>query len=159
MWRDDGDLQKGVMWPTPRFADKGNGTVKDNFTGLVWTQNANLFSQQNWFNALVSCNGLEDGLHGVRDGSNKGDWRLPNVRELLSLIDYGSSEDFVLPDNPFVFPDVKPSIPNYWSSTSYAKAPTSLGWFINLSNGFTFHDTKALTLFVWCVRNDESSDP
>ncbi len=156
---DDGDhLQEGVMWPTPRFADKGNGTVKDNFTGLVWMQNANFFPQQIWSEALVSCKGLANGSPGLSDGSNIGDWRLPNVRELLSLIDYGSSKDLVLPDNPFVFPDVKVFFPNYWSSTTYAIA-SSLGWFINLSSGYTFHDTKDLTLFVWCVRNGESSDP
>ena len=37
----DGELQKGVELPTPRFTDKGNGTVKDNLTGLTWLKNAN----------------------------------------------------------------------------------------------------------------------
>ncbi|MBF0552391.1 MAG: hypothetical protein HQK60_17905, partial [Deltaproteobacteria bacterium] len=29
-WTDDGDLQKGVAWPSPRFTDNGNGTITDN---------------------------------------------------------------------------------------------------------------------------------
>ncbi len=33
---DDGDLEKGVAWPTPRFMDNGNGTITDNLTGLMW---------------------------------------------------------------------------------------------------------------------------
>ena len=40
---DDGALQKGVAWPTPRFTDNDNGTVTDNLTGLIWMKNANAF--------------------------------------------------------------------------------------------------------------------
>jgi hypothetical protein len=35
---DDGDMQAGVEWPTPRFTNRGNGTVRDNLTGLLWLQ-------------------------------------------------------------------------------------------------------------------------
>src|SRR5918992_5748088 len=34
----DGDIQAGVAWPVPRFTDRGNGTVRDNLTGLIWLQ-------------------------------------------------------------------------------------------------------------------------
>ena len=37
----DGELQKGVKWPTPRFTVRANGTTKDNLTGLIWLTNAN----------------------------------------------------------------------------------------------------------------------
>jgi len=36
----DGDIRAGVAWPVPRFMDNGDGTVTDNLTGLIWTQNA-----------------------------------------------------------------------------------------------------------------------
>ncbi|UCE55232.1 MAG: hypothetical protein JSV31_07260 [Desulfobacterales bacterium] len=38
---DDGDLEKGIVWPVPRFTDNEDGTVTDNLTGLVWLKNAN----------------------------------------------------------------------------------------------------------------------
>ena len=38
---DDGDLERGVASPSPRFSDNGNGTVTDNLTGLIWLKNAN----------------------------------------------------------------------------------------------------------------------
>jgi len=38
---DDGDLQKCVAWPDPRFTDNGDGTVTDNLTGLIWLKEAN----------------------------------------------------------------------------------------------------------------------
>ena len=35
---DDGDLERGVVWPDPRFTDNANGTVTDNLTGLIWSK-------------------------------------------------------------------------------------------------------------------------
>ena len=50
---DDGDLEKGVTWPSPRFTDNTNGTVTDNLTGLIWLKNANCFGEKSWSAALV----------------------------------------------------------------------------------------------------------
>ncbi|HEX9868842.1 MAG TPA: hypothetical protein VGC99_09650 [Candidatus Tectomicrobia bacterium] len=33
---EDGELQAGVRSPVPRFTDRGNGSVRDNLTGLIW---------------------------------------------------------------------------------------------------------------------------
>jgi hypothetical protein len=67
----DGDLQMGVPWPSPRFHDNGNGTVTDNLTGLMWTKNANLpGSTMTWYQAVDYCNSLTQGGYT--------DWRLPN---------------------------------------------------------------------------------
>ena len=38
----DGEIQAGVAWPSPRFVDNGNETVTDNLTGIMWSKNANL---------------------------------------------------------------------------------------------------------------------
>jgi hypothetical protein len=87
---DDGDLQLGVPCPVPRFIDNGDGTVKDNCTGLIWLKNANCFGRKRWHAAIDASNGLEDGQCGLSDDSIAGDWHLPNIRELLSLVDYGN---------------------------------------------------------------------
>ena len=88
---DDGDLEKGVSWPNPRFTDNGNGTVTDNLTGLIWLKNANCYGTRSWANALSDANALADGICSLSDSSSAGDWRLPNVRELFSLIDFSQS--------------------------------------------------------------------
>jgi hypothetical protein len=41
----------------------------------------------NWKEALPRTNTLNPANCDLTDGSSKGDWRLPNVRELQSLID------------------------------------------------------------------------
>ncbi len=87
--RDDGDMEKGVVWPDPRFTDNEDGTVTDNLTGLIWLQNANRFGKKTWSDALNDCNSLADDGTNLTDGSVAGYWRLPNVRELQSLIYYG----------------------------------------------------------------------
>ena len=50
--REDGALQKGVAWPTPRFTDNNNGTVTDKLTGLIWMKNADYFGLRTWVQAL-----------------------------------------------------------------------------------------------------------
>ena len=85
---DDGALHKGVAWPSPRFADNNNGTVTDSFTGLIWLKNANCIGLQ-WAVALKNIGSLTNGQCGLTDGSTAGQWRLPNVKELESLLNAG----------------------------------------------------------------------
>ena len=50
----DGDLEKGVASPTPRFTDNGNGTVTDKLTGLIWMKDTQFFGLRNWTQARMS---------------------------------------------------------------------------------------------------------
>ena len=50
---DDGYIEAGVAWSSPRFTNNGNGAMTDNLTGLVWSQNANLpAALKTWHQAL-----------------------------------------------------------------------------------------------------------
>jgi hypothetical protein len=111
----------GVICPEPRFTDNEDGTVTDNCTGLIWLKDANLAGTDvMWSQALDFCNTLEDdGLNGLSDGSEAGDWRLPNIRELLSLIDYGTHGPGMPTRHPFT--DIQWGF--YWSSTSSDEYP------------------------------------
>ena len=98
----DGELQKGVTLPTPRFTDNNNGTFTDNLTGLMWLRNANCnagapTTWQDALDAVASLNATGTMLdNDCGDTSNNGthqtDWRLPNIRELMSLLDYRFSQ-------------------------------------------------------------------
>jgi hypothetical protein len=145
---DDGDLKKGVAWPVPRFTDNGDGTVTDNLTGLIWLKKADCFGERTWTQALSDCNNLADGSCGLTDGSSAGDWRLPNVRELQSLIDYGRYGPALPAGHPFT--NVQSSY--YCSSRTYA-LNASLAWLGLFGDGLVAHGdyAKDYDRYVWCV--------
>ncbi len=138
----DGDIQAGVAWPSPRFTDNNDGTLTDNLTGIIWLKNADCFGTLSWSSAYYYCNNMvKSGSCGLTDGSVAGDWRLPNRKELSSLIDY-SQYNPALPQG-HLFDNVKSSY--YWSSTTYAKSRAN-AWiyqrnaFININKKFYIND-------------------
>jgi len=148
---DDGDLQRGVNWPSPRFTDNGDGTVTDNLTGLIWLKNANCFEQRIWTDAISDAAGLNSGECGLTDGSSAGDWRLPHVRELQSLIDYGRFNRALPSGHPFS--NVQPDF--YWSSTTFSNDPT-VAWHVYFYIGNVSGGNKASAqIYVWPVRGGQ----
>jgi pimeloyl-ACP methyl ester carboxylesterase len=146
---DDGDIEKGVPWPTPRFTDNSDNTVTDNLTGLIWTKSANLIG------TTTTRRQALDYIAGMNTGTNPNlgymDWRLPNRKELESLIDHARYDPAVPIDNHFN------SIQSnyYWSSTSDAVNP-NFSWIVNLGSGQTDDSFDPFGYkyfnFVWPVR-------
>jgi hypothetical protein len=145
----DGDLQEGITWPDPRFTDNGDGTVTDNLTGLVWLKDANCFGTRTWANALTVCNSLAGGQCDLTDSSVLGDWRLPNRKELGSLLDLGNYYPALPTGHPFN--NVQSS--NYWSSTTNARY-TYFGWDVRFNDGSEAYDRKGNHYYyVWPIRD------
>jgi hypothetical protein len=133
----DGELQKGVKFPTPRYIDNGDGTITDSLTGLDWLEDANCIAtnypgfdsdgEVTWQQALDFVAGINDGTY-IDCGAGRTDWRVPNIRELHSVNDY---VDATKP--PFLN---RPGVP-WWSSTTrdqnfpYTTAFTNGGIFIS----------------------------
>lgn len=147
---DDGALQRGVAWPSPRFTDNADGTVTDNLTGLIWLKNASCFGLQTWAGALTAANTLNSSECGLNDGSAEGAWRLPNVRELGSLIDYGRYNPALPSGHPFT--GVQTS--QHWTSTTPA-AYTSYAWYVALGVGHLGYYEKTSSYYVWPVRGGQ----
>jgi hypothetical protein len=148
---DDGDLQMGTAWPTPRFTDNGDGTVTDNLTGLIWLKDASCFGIRSWYDALNDCNNLADGQCGLGDGSIVGEWRLPNRFELESLLDL-SQRPCLPPGHPFA--GVPSSTIVYWSSTVY-NGDSAFAWYVVVNNGNVWSYEKSINLYVWPVRGGQ----
>ena len=145
---DDGDYEKGVSWPNPRFTE-GTGTssncVMDNLTGLMWLKNPDALTRT-WSNAATYCEGL-DGSNG-RGGY--ADWRLPNWNELRSLIDASR----LLPALPTGHPFIGVPLDYLWSSTTYAGNMT-LAWSVNPASGYVSTGAKTVKWYVWPVRGGQ----
>ena len=132
-----------------RFTDKGDGTIRDNVTGLIWLKNANCFGEKTWSEALAECGKLADGNCRLTDGSSGGDWRLPTVKDLLSLIDF-RMYDPALPDgHPFT--QVQSS--SYWSATAYAN-DDNYAWHVYTYFGGATTNIKSGYYHVWPVRGN-----
>ena len=152
---DDGYYEQGIEWPNPRFTDNEDGTVTDNQTGLIWLKDANCFGQRTYSQALTDCYGLADPACGLSDGSSTGNWRLPNVRELLTLIDFGEAMPALPLGHPFT--DVKTDLqPDdyYWSSTTY-RAYTYGAWALRMFDGYTNGHYKTGNYYVWPIRGGQ----
>jgi len=147
---DDGDLKKGYPKEPPRFKDNGDGTITDNATGLMWVKDPSQLggvwgtpgnpSDMTWNNAIDNCLALDYAGHN--------DWRLPNIKELMSIVDYGTW----LPSIDVVFfPNTAWSY--YWSSTT-AFPSTGSAWAVNFMDGsIDYYNTKTIdTFFVRPVR-------
>jgi hypothetical protein len=139
-----------VVWPTPRFTDNLNGTVTDNLTKLIWMKNAKAFGLLTWANALATANTLENGMADLSDGSQAGDWRLPNLRELQSLLDYGRTDPALPTGHPFMNATQR----GYWVSTTFADANhiNNTAFIVyTLASAVTSYD-KGTFNDAWCVR-------
>ena len=143
---DDGYYEKGVAWPSPRFTNNGDGTVTDNLTKLIWLKDAHCFGQRNWSEALSDCHGLASGPCGLTDGSNAGDWRLPNVKELQSLIDFSITAPALPSGHPFD----NVSSTYYWSSTTAANG-TGYACHVDMGYGNVYNHGKSVNNYVWPV--------
>jgi uncharacterized membrane protein len=144
----DGEYQAGTS-ASPRYTDNGDGTVTDNLTKLIWLKDADCFGAKNWDNALIASNTLASGSCGLSDGSAAGAWRLPNMNELHSLIDFESFDPALAAGDPFM--NVKSDY--YWSSTSHVMAP-GFAWYMSLTDGTVSNAGKGNPLIrVWPVRD------
>ena len=146
--------------------------MTDNLTGLVWLKNANCavffdgdtigHNYRGWSSALTAANSLASGYCGLTDSSSEGDWRLPNVRELQSLVHYGVFfEGPAVPNTAGTgqwtegdpFTGVQPDL--YWSST--VKPAVEPGeWdalVVDLNDGLVF--IGYTYYYVWPVRGGQ----
>jgi hypothetical protein len=105
---DDGDLEIGKTWPSPRFTVNGDSTITDNLTGLIWSSqgSVNLYT---WSEALSTATN---------------DWRIPNIHEMRSLFNYGYNGNLV------TYLDINFDYiygAEYWTSTT-SSTNTSQAW-------------------------------
>ncbi len=120
---------RGDSYGVNSFTDNADGTITDSATGLMWSQ-ADSGTAMNWQDAMawVQTKNAENYL-------GHGDWRMPNAKELHSIVDYSRSPDST--NSAAIDPVFKcTSIVNeggqadygfYWTSTTHALSATRPG--------------------------------
>lgn len=151
----DGEYQYGATVGT-RFTDNANGTITDNLTQLVWLRNANCLGNIGWQDALDAAAGLAPPQCGLSDESSAGDWRLPNIQELLSLVAFNVGGLALPAGHPFLsvtssdYYYSSTSVPNYENYAECMKFRT--GGSYQFGPVFTYCG-KASNYPAWFVRN------
>jgi hypothetical protein len=122
------------------FTDNSDGTVTDQKTGLMWQQ-ATSSSMIDWEASLTYCEDLTL--------ASQSDWRLPNIKELGSIVDGSQSGP---PIDTTAFPGAQSS--NYWSSTTHVDY-TSEAWNVDFNGGHAGYHSKSYGGYVRCVRGGQ----
>ena len=112
---------RGNSYGENDFVDNGDNTVTDKATGLMWAKNDDEITLD-WPGALLYAKNSELAGHS--------DWRLPNVKELQSIVDYsrspsaedteniGPAIDPIFNCTPIVNEAGNDDYGYYWTSTS-----------------------------------------
>jgi len=131
----------------------GDGTITDNRTGLMWVQSgyadedttpattytpSGNWRKYTWENAILYCERL--------DYAEYTDWRLPNVRELESIVDAGEQSPSI---NTTYFLNTENSW--YWLSTTYVPT-TTMAWYVGFTLGRVSPTAKTGSYYVRPVR-------
>ena len=121
-----------------QFVDNGDGTVTDNATGLTW-QKADSRRELNWAQALKYAEKLELAGHS--------DWRLPNAKELQSIVDYSrcpevtdsAAIDPIFEVTPIKNEGGQKDYPFYWTATTHlGQAAGSQGVYVAFGRALGF---------------------
>ena len=115
----------------------GDIVLTDNVSALSWASQSG--SSLTWQEALTYCQDL--------NYAEKDDWRLPDKKELMSLVDFASGDPAT----------GLPGITNggYWSSTAHVNTLAN-AWYVDFTNGNLLSNTKTQTMYARCVRESES---
>jgi len=117
----------------------GSDVFVDSKSGLMWQDNsAAKNTKMNWAEAVSYCSDLSLGGHG--------DWRLPNIKELQSIVDISKY-------NPAIkkgFKNVNTS--DYYWSSSVCLSREKNAWYVRFKDGGTYYYDKTYENYVRCVR-------
>ena len=142
------------------FIDNKDGTISDLATGLMWEQKDDEISRD-WEEALFYAENL--------NLANKTDWRLPNVKELQSIVDYTRSPQTT--DSPAINPIFETTeindpdgnigqYPFFWTSTTHLDGvnPYASGVYIAFGEGQGKMNNTLMDVHgAGCQRSDPKS--
>lgn len=121
--------------PNGELQDNGDGTVIDSTTGLMWKQCSEGQENDAACTGSVSAYSWQEALQILETLNTNGgfaghsDWRLPNIKELRSIVEVACHTPAI---NSVRFPNTPAT--NYWSSTA-SFDDTENAWRVEFADG------------------------
>ena len=150
-------LCSSSAWSLDRFVDLNDGTMLDTSSSLRWLKDAGCYGMKNWDTAISSANSLASPSCGLSDGTVAGDWHLPTIDELNTLVAAPAKYRYDTL-NTAGFSNVQAYI--YWSSSTYT-SNAGFALSVDMRTGYMNIDGKTNVDYVWPVRGGQywSLDP
>ena len=155
----DGQIQAGGALA---YVDNGDGTITDLNTHLMWEKKSADGSIHDQSNTYVWADAFSTFIGGLNAGAGFAghtDWRLPNVKELQSILNYenvGPAVSAAFNANCGAGCTVTTCSCTqssfYWSATTYAGGPGG-AWWVFFSNGDVGTSGKISNFYVRAVRS------
>jgi hypothetical protein len=143
-------------WKDSRYiVDHENETVTDTITALMWKRCPEGSNGSKCLKGTLVKVTWKGAIERAEAGENKpfatySDWRLPNIKELVSLV----AEDRTSPAfNSSIFPDI-PNVSGFWSS-SPSISGNNTAWQLELNKGEDYIGGRSGKNYVRLVRDIE----
>ena len=140
-----------------RYTDNGDGTISDHQTGLMWSKCSygQTYDANDANSDGIICEGSpafgtwQQAFAWAADSTDHGhsDWRLPNIKELGSIVDFGSAKPAI---NQNIFPNTASG--PYWTSTP-SRANVHQTIFIGFQAGDYGPSDRISNLYLRLVRD------
>lgn len=156
--KDDGYYRDGTEPDYTRASE----IVTDRLTGLMWQDDVNVTNNSRQWLTSDNFDACDNNQSSPACFDTSGDtaatycgelllggysdWRLPSVKELMTLTDYSHGDPFI--DTVFV----NTAQPTYWSSTTAFQDDNYTAHYVRFKDAFTSYDDKTNEYNIRCVR-------
>lgn len=144
-------VRGNVDYGKNNFKSNGDGTISDKASSLMWSK-ADSGKGMDWEDALVWVQQKNE-----EDYLGHNDWRLPNAKELQSIVDYSRSPDTA--GSAAIDPIFKSSqitneagerdYPNYWTSTTHLEGNGDNAVYVAFGRSLGFMKVGVLPIKEW----------
>jgi hypothetical protein len=147
------NIQAQISSPISRFKQDLQGNILDTHSGLIWKRcMEGLTGEACDEGEQLKTSWLQALLYAEKISNNETtplatNWRLPNIKELQSIVETQCEEPAL---NPFVFPNIP--FENVWSSTPHSFY-TDSSYYLQYQNSIIFYGSREQQLSLHLVRN------